>query len=98
MADVALMLDMPVIMVVGIRLGCLNHALLTADAIKRSGMRLGGWVANRIDSDCERQDENVGALRRWLDAPLLADFPYVAEERLRTNQFSQIDLQQLTIS
>lgn len=77
MADVAKALGLPVIMVVAVRLGCLNHALLTAAEIERSGLEFSGWVANRIDPDCERQDEIIGALRERLRVPLLADLGYV---------------------
>jgi dethiobiotin synthetase len=76
MADVAACLGLPVVLVVAIRLGCLNHALLTANAIVASGLSLAGWVANRIDADCPYQDGNVSALRERLTAPLLADLPY----------------------
>jgi dethiobiotin synthetase len=71
-AQLAAALGLPVVLVVGIRLGCLNHALLTRDAIARVGLQLAGWVANHIDPDMLRKDENVEALRERLDAPLLA--------------------------
>ncbi len=73
MQDVALALDLPVVLVVAIRLGCLNHALLTAAAIHRSGLRMAGWVANRMDPACEYTDELVADLEQRLPAPLLAD-------------------------
>ena len=57
---------------VGMRLGCLNHALLTAEAIRSRGLRLAGWVANHIDAAMPRADENVAALQSRLAAPLLA--------------------------
>jgi len=69
-------LDLPVILVVGIRLGCLNHALLTVDAIAQAGMVLAGWVANQVDSGMERVDENIDTLRQRIDAPLLGKIPY----------------------
>ena len=92
MADVAVALGLPVVMVVAIRLGCLNHALLTAAAVTGSGLRLAGWIANRIDPGCEKPDDIVGALRVWLDAPLLADFVYQRDERSAEPQVPQIDL------
>jgi dethiobiotin synthetase len=98
MADVAVALGIPAIMVVGIRLGCLNHALLTAQAIARSGAVLAGWVANRIDPDCQCADENVEALRRRLAAPLLADLPYVADDEVREARFGDLDLRALAVS
>lgn len=76
MADLARALGLPVILVVGLRLGCLNHALLTAQAVRASGCALAGWVANRIDPNMELVMENIEALRARLDAPLLAEFPY----------------------
>jgi dethiobiotin synthetase len=74
--DLAVRLGLPVILVVGLRLGCLNHALLTAEAVARAGLELAGWVANHIDPDMARADENVGALESRLRAPLLARLPY----------------------
>lgn len=70
-------LNLPVILVVGMRLGCLNHALLTVDAIANAGMVLAGWVANRVDLHMERVDENIETLRQRIDAPLLGRIPYV---------------------
>lgn len=75
-ADLAQALDLPVILVVGLRLGCLNHALLTAEAIAARGLRLAGWIANRIDPDMLAADDNLLTLRARLDAPLLADWPF----------------------
>ena len=69
-------LALPVVLVVGMRLGCLNHALLTSEAIAARGLALAGWVANHIDPDMEAADENVEALREELPAPLLARIPY----------------------
>lgn len=71
--DLAVALQLPLLLVVGIRLGCLNHALLTAEAIAARGLVLAGWVANRIDPDMLCGDENVATLRRRLPAPLWAD-------------------------
>ena len=70
-ADLAVALGLPVILVVGLRLGCLNHALLTADAIRARGLPLAGWVANRIDPAMARWQENLAALEARLAAPLL---------------------------
>ena len=72
MQDVAIGLGLPVVLVVAIRLGCLNHALLTADAIRKSGLWLAGWVANRVDPQCQYPDELVAALGERLPAALLA--------------------------
>ncbi|KRD27239.1 MULTISPECIES: dethiobiotin synthase [Acidovorax] len=75
-ADLAQALALPVVLVVGLRLGCLNHALLTAEAIRTRGLTLAGWVANRVDPEMEAADENIAYLRARLGAPLLAEVPY----------------------
>lgn len=73
MLDIARRLRVPVLLVVGMRLGCLNHALLTADAIAARGLVLAGWVANRVDATMARTDDSVAALVERLPAPLVAD-------------------------
>ncbi len=78
MADVARALDLPVILTVGLRLGCLSHALLSAQAIEASGLRLAGWIANHIDPALERVPENVATLERLLGRPPLAVVPHAA--------------------
>ena len=75
-ADLAQALGLPVLLVVGLRLGCLNHALLSAEAIRARGLTLAGWVANRIDPGMAAADENIAFLRQRLGAPLLADIPH----------------------
>ncbi len=75
-ADLARLLGLPVILVVGMRLGCISHALLTAEAISRRGLRLAGWVANQIDPAMPVFAENVQALEQRLKAPLLGVVPY----------------------
>lgn len=77
-ADLAVMLDLPVILVVGMRLGCINHALLTAQAIRLKGLRLAAWVANRIDPAMMAFDENLHTLEARLGAPLLGVVPCLA--------------------
>jgi dethiobiotin synthetase len=71
-----------VILVVGIKLGCLNHALLTQAFIQSQGLNIAGWVANIIDADTQFINENIMTLQRQLFAPLLATVPYVASEAL----------------
>ncbi|OJA23879.1 dethiobiotin synthase [Burkholderia ubonensis] len=82
MADLAVALGVPVVLVVGVRLGCISHALLTADAIRRRGLTLAGWVANHVDPAMSFQDENVATLRDWLarehGAPLIGRIPHLA--------------------
>jgi len=74
-ADLAEKLGLPVILVVGMRLGCINHALLTCQAIAARGLKLAGWIANRIDPAMSRFDENLAALCERIDAPLLGIIP-----------------------
>lgn len=76
MTDIARALRLPAILVVGMRLGCLNHALLTAEAIRHEDVPLAGWIANQIDPVMTRVDENIAALAERIDAPMLAAFPY----------------------
>ena len=75
-ADLAQALGLPVVLVVGLRLGCLNHALLTADAIRARGLTLAGWVANHVDPTMLAQHDNIAFLQHKLQAPLLAIIPY----------------------
>lgn len=75
LADLARELQVGVILVVGMRLGCINHALLTAEAIQRDGLQLAGWVANQSDSRMANHQENLDTLRNLLPAPLLGDVP-----------------------
>lgn len=77
-ADLARSLGLPVILVVGLRLGCLNHALLTAEAIERRDLILAGWIGNSIDPAMPYRDENIAALRQRLAAPLLGVLPWLA--------------------
>ncbi|MCL2589581.1 MAG: dethiobiotin synthase [Betaproteobacteria bacterium] len=69
-------LNLPLILVVGIRLGCINHALLTAETIISRNLHLGGWIANCLYPDMSRLYENIDFLRHRLDAPLLGTLPY----------------------
>ncbi len=75
-ADLAQCLGLPVILVVGMRLGCLNHALLTADAIRAKGLAFEGWIANRVDPAMAAAERNVAALAERLPAPLLGDIEF----------------------
>jgi len=76
MLDIPRSLGLPVLLVVGMRLGCLNHALLSASAIRARGLRLAGWVANRIDPAMLEGDANVEALDERLSAPLLCELAW----------------------
>ena len=76
MADLAQVIDLPIILVVGLRLGCLNHAALSWEAIGASGCHPTGWVANRIDPNLLRSEENVATLSQLLGSPPLAVLSY----------------------
>lgn len=71
--------QLPVILVVGVKLGCINHALLTALAIRHAGLTLAGWVANEVIPAGGRQAEYLATLTRMIDAPLLGVIPYLAD-------------------
>ena len=74
-SDLACALRLPIILVVGMRLGCINHALLTVEAIENRGLTLAGWVANRIDPAMSRFEENLLTLQEHINAPLLGIVP-----------------------
>ena len=74
--DLARAVALPVVLVVGMRLGCLNHALLSADAVRGAGLPLAGWIANAIDPDMPVREENIAALEERLGAPLLGILPH----------------------
>jgi dethiobiotin synthetase len=76
-ADLALRLELPVILVVGLRLGCINHALLSEAAILQSGVRLLGWVANQVEPGMASIEGNTETLRQRLSAPCLGLLPHL---------------------
>jgi dethiobiotin synthetase len=78
-ADLAVALGLPVILVVGIRLGCLNHALLTAEAIVARGLKFAGWIANCVDPQMAHAASSIDALQARLAAPLLGTLPYARD-------------------
>lgn len=75
LADLARALGLPVVLVVGLRLGCINHALLTAQAVRGDGLFLAGWVANVLDPAMPRLEGNIASLAERLGCPLLARIP-----------------------
>lgn len=75
LSDLPVALNLPVILVVGVRLGCINHAVLSAEAIARDGLRLAGWVANVVDAQTSRLDDNLVTLAERLPAPCLGRVP-----------------------
>jgi dethiobiotin synthetase len=78
-ADLAEQLALPMVLVVGLRLGCISHALLTVEAIESRGLKLAGWVANETQADMAFADENIAALKQRINAPLLGRVPRLAE-------------------
>jgi len=78
-ADLVRALELPVLLVVGLRLGCLNHALLSARAIAADGCRLLGWIGNRIDPDMARVEDNIATLRARIAAPCFGVLPYAPD-------------------
>lgn len=79
LSGLAVELQTPVILVVGMKLGCISHALLTAEAIRADGLVLAGWVANQIDPDMACFDENLATLRNFLPAPCLGVLPNLSQ-------------------
>lgn len=99
MADLAKSLDSKIILVVGMRLGCINHALLTIEAIARDGLKIAGWVANTLEPNMLVFEENVATLKSSITAPCLGVVPFLAEsasedERIR-DMASYIDIDPL---
>ena len=86
-ADLAAALGLPVVLVVGLRLGCLNHALLTAQAIRAQGLTLAGWVANHVEPTMLAQGENIAFLAERLRAPLLATITFLTDADPRQIEF-----------
>lgn len=80
--DVVHALDLDVVLVVGLRLGCINHALLSARAIEADGCRLVGWIGNRIDPEMLRAEDNLSTLKSRLPAPLLGVIAHGASDAI----------------
>lgn len=78
-ADLAHALGLPVILVVGLRLGCINHALLSAESIRARGCTLAGWIGNSVDPDMQQQDVNIQSIAERIGAPLLGIIPNMGE-------------------
>ena len=97
LGDLAQALQIPVILVVGLRLGCINHALLSVAAIAQRGLRLAGWVANTIDAEMAYLHENIDTLRARIQAPLLGIVKSLpAECRHQTNHAYPLSAMQFT--
>jgi dethiobiotin synthetase len=97
LADLAKNLQLPVIIVVGIRLGCINHALLTFEAIVRDGVPVAGWVANCVDADMSVLQENIDSLRSRLPVPCLGVIPFLADQSpaVVATYFDETELQKI---
>jgi dethiobiotin synthetase len=76
-ADLAVQLGLPVILVVGMRLGCISHAMLTVEAIQARGLKLAGWIANQIDPGMRHTAANLQTLKTRIPAPLLGHIPHL---------------------
>lgn len=79
LSDLAKALKLPVILVVGIKLGCINHALLTAEAIQNDGLEIAGWVANQGDPNCVGWEAMIASLKQQMPAPCLGEIPYLEQ-------------------
>ena len=79
-ADLAETLNLPIILVVGLRLGCLSHALLTAQAIRQSGLPIAGWIANHVEKEFSSAEKNIETLKHFLN-----DFPFLGSVNYKEN-------------
>lgn len=93
LADLAISLRAEIILVVGIKLGCINHAILTAEAIRRDGLVLAGWIANCISPATSYKEENIESINHYLNAPLLGVMPFGA-----SSASSHLELSALALS
>ena len=82
LADFVIAESLDVILVVGMKLGCINHAMLTVQTIKTSGLNLVAWVANIIDPDMLMIDENIETINQRIEAPLIATIPYIESDNI----------------
>ncbi len=93
--DLVRALDLPVVLVVGMRLGCINHARLSAAAIAADGCQLVGWIASEVDPDMARRDENFALLSQRLPSPCLGRLPWTGHPD-PASQASRLDLGPIT--
>ncbi len=92
LSELAVRLRVPVVLVVGIRLGCINHALLTAEAIQRDGLELVGWVANMLEPDMPFAEENVATLVSLMPAPCMGQVAHRPQFDPRADCTPELDL------
>ncbi|MFQ5470516.1 MAG: dethiobiotin synthase [Gammaproteobacteria bacterium] len=83
-SDIVRECNLATVLVVGIRLGCINHALLTVDSLRNSGAHLKGWVANLIDQHCNNVEGNIQTLKDRIDAPLMGSVPFLKNKNVQT--------------
>lgn len=96
LADWVVSHKLPVILVVGMKLGCLNHALLTHEAILSDGLNVVGWIANQLQADMPYYQQNLQLLTAKIDAPMIAEIPYQTDiEKINLAQFVDFDLVKL---
>ncbi|VEB99480.1 ATP-dependent dethiobiotin synthetase BioD 1 [Cedecea lapagei] len=89
--------QLPVILVVGVKLGCINHAMLTAQAVAAAGLPLAGWIANGVQPAGKRHAEYLATLKQRLPAPLLGEIPWLEEIRDETPMGHYLDLSALAV-
>ncbi|MEW9295323.1 dethiobiotin synthase [Enterobacter cloacae] len=87
--------QLPVILVVGVKLGCINHAMLTVQAVQQAGLRLAGWIANDVVAPGKRHQEYLATLRRVLPAPFLGEIPWLADGAEHADTGHYLDLSAL---
>ncbi len=90
-ADIPTRLNLPVVLVVGMRLGCINHALLTAESIRNNGNSLVGWIANKIDQNMRVYEENLQTLKDMLSCPIIGQVPYMQAGQTGLDQLTNIE-------
>ena len=89
-ADLAEELNQPIILVIGLRLGCLNHALLTAQAIRQSGLAIAGWIANHVEKDFSVAEKNIETIKHFLN-----DFPFLGTVSYQINSNEQSSIEHI---
>ena len=87
--------QLPVILVVGVKLGCINHAMLTAQAVQQAGLQLAGWVANDVTEPGKRHQEYMATLTRGIPAPLLGEIPWLSTDAENAKTGHYLDLNNL---
>jgi dethiobiotin synthetase len=93
LSELAADMELPVILVVGMKLGCINHALLTYQAIQQKNIKVAGWVCNQVDKDMAVLDENIATLKRYITAPYLGSVPYIENASAeQVSEYLELDI------